>query len=152
MGVPFPAWLCFWRVRLYFLTAQSITRRARSFTPSRWRCSRGVKGFLMNFNTVLEQKPPSIRPAQHRQAFAHWMITQYCFLPFPCSVFFFSTSSLLFAAEIKKHMFPSRGRHIKHKLFLGKGLMLFQGQSETLSEQQRAVRALALNQVCTQYI
>lgn len=49
-------------------------------------------------------------------------------------------------------MFPSEGRHIKHKLFLVKGWVLFQEQSETLSGWQRAIRALAQTQVCTEYI
>lgn len=67
----------------------------------------------------------------------------------------FSHSLWLFVSvsfERKKHMFPSTGRHIKHKLFLVKGWALFQGQSETLSGQQRAIRALATTQVCTEYI
>lgn len=54
--------------------------------------------------------------------------------------------------ERKKHVFPSKGRHIKHKLFLVKGWALFKGQSETLSGQQRAIRALATAQLCTEYI
>lgn len=49
-------------------------------------------------------------------------------------------------------MFPSNGKHIKHKLFLVKGWALFKGQSETLSGQQRAIRALATAQLCPEYI
>lgn len=72
--------------------------------------------------------------------------------PSPPRLLFFFLLSFSVCIERKKHMFPSEGRHIKHKLFLVNGWALFQGQSETLSGRQRARRALAPAQVCTEYI
>lgn len=71
---------------------------------------------------------------------------------FFCLTFLLSLSACFCVYERKKHMFTSEGRHIKHKLFFVKGWALFQEQSETLSQQQRAIRALAQTQVCTEYI
>lgn len=85
---------------------------------------------------------------------AEWSPYVPCFLPssplFRAVLLSFSLLSASF--ERKKHMFSSKGRHIKHKLFLVKGRVLFQGQRETLSWQQRAIRALAMAQVCAEYI
>lgn len=96
-------------------------------------------------------------PGLKHDAAAEWSPNTTCFLP--SSPTFFSSASPLFLCLFvsvsiarKKHMFPSEGRRIKHKLFLVKGWVLFQGQSETLSERQRAIRALAQTQVCTEYI
>lgn len=78
-----------------------------------------------------------------------------CFLPSFLSLFLLSSLRLSVCVCLqwkKEHMFPSKGRRIKHKLFLVKGWALFQGQTETLSGLQRAIRALEPAQVYTEYI
>lgn len=83
-------------------------------------------------------------------ATAEWSPNTTCFLFFLHFSLFSLSASV--SIERKKHMFPSKGRHIKHKLSLVNGWVLFQGQSETLSGQQRAIRALAPTQAGTEYI
>lgn len=49
-------------------------------------------------------------------------------------------------------MFSSKGRHVEHKLSSVKCWVLFQGQSEILSGQQRPIRALAMVLLHAEYI
>lgn len=112
--------------------------------------------YQLNTETVFAQWGDS--QALKTSATAERSPNMTCFLPSSPTFFFLYFSSLslcLFvpvSIERKKHMFPSKGSHIKHKLFLVKGWALFQGQSETLSGRQRAIRALAPAQVYTEYI
>lgn len=105
--------------------------------------------YQLSTETVFAQKGDSQAPGIDTTAKCSSNTT--CFLPSSPTI---SVLLLYFpiCIERKKHMFLSKGRHIKHKLFLVKGWVLFQGQTEILSERQRAIRALAAAQVCTEYI
>lgn len=49
-------------------------------------------------------------------------------------------------------MFPSEGGRVEHKPSSAKAWVLFQGQSETLSRQQRPIRDLAMVLLHAAYI
>lgn len=143
-----------WQVWSYFLwdcTRCSKTRPHEQRTLARPRLHKAL--YQLNTETVFAQWGDS--QALNTNATAERSANTTCFLPssptFSLLLLSFSLSVCV-SIERKKHMFPSKGRHIKHKLFLVKGWALFQGQSETLSGRQRAIRAVALGQVCTEYI
>lgn len=105
--------------------------------------------YQFNTETVFAQQGDS--QALNAGAAAQRSPSQTCFLA--SSLYFTILPSLFFVSvERKKHMFPSKGRRVEHKLSVAKGWLLFQGQSEILSGQQRPIRALATVLLHAEYI
>lgn len=134
-------------MKLFFLRLHSVLQTTRTTHSSPALPPQSLYQF--NTETVFAQQGDS--QALNAGAAAERSPSRTCFLT-SSPHFSIFLPPFFVCIERKKHMFPSKGRRVEHKLSLVKGWVLFQGQSEILSEQQRLIRALAKVLLYAEYI